>query len=181
MCSSKCVLQEMDFNKPKIVSQLLNKQVVQRNTQLVYYIGTQTLLHININQFHLTNCTMLNSLLQKVTDPIPSKPQRDQMVIPLIREQPAKIPKSERITLKLRSNPSQADSQTYEISTYAFDHGSPEEWLHHQEVLRKIFIGQNATTGPQRFALARRFLKGRQKLTLKRVFLKMTALRLMPS
>ena len=111
---------------------------------------------------------MLNSLLQKVTDWISRKPQRDQLVIPLIREQPAKIPKSERIILKLRSNPSQTDSQTYEISTYAFDHGSPEEWLHHQEVMRKIFIGQNATTGPQRFALARRFLKGKAKADLEK-------------
>ena len=50
MCSSKRVLQEIDFNKPKIVSQLLNKEFSKTYIKLVYYIGTQTLLHININQ-----------------------------------------------------------------------------------------------------------------------------------
>ncbi len=80
--------------------------------------------------------------------------------IPFHRPDPPKPDKSDQLTFKLRSNPGNADSATYELTVAYFRTGTPEEWLLVRKAILEICTGQNLTTGPQRFTLARRVLKG---------------------
>ena len=66
----------------------------------------------------------LSKLVAKVS--VPQQKKKQECIIPLLREPEEEIPKNKRIVMKLCSNPSQADSQVYEIVTRAFDHGTPE-------------------------------------------------------
>ena len=80
---------------------------------------------------------------------------------PIDIERPSlEFKKGKYITLKLRANPSDEGSATYEMQMRFFDTGSCEEWLLFLNNLEKVFIGQNITAGPQKFAMARRLLKG---------------------
>ena len=47
------------------------------------------------------------------------------------------------------------------MSVRYFDNGTPEEWLMFQKALAKVLIGQNITTGPSTYGMARRLLKGK--------------------
>ena len=67
---------------------------------------------------------LLSKLLGKMEPQTPVR-QGYEIVIPLAREKEPEISKNERIVIKLRSNPSEKDSQLYEVVTQAFDHGSP--------------------------------------------------------
>ena len=80
--------------------------------------------------------------------------------IPLHCPEPPKPEKSDQLTFKLRSNPTNADSATYELTVAYFRTGTPEEWLLVRKAILEICTEQNLTTGPQRFTLARRVLKG---------------------
>ena len=53
-----------------------------------------------------------------------------------------------------------ANSPTYDVTIPYFGSGTPEEWLRFRSVLDKVIHGQNATTGPSRYALARILLEG---------------------
>ena len=64
------------------------------------------------------------------------------------------------MALKLQSNPGAAESPTYEISIPYFGSGTPEQWLKFQRDLNRVIIGQNITTGPPKYAMARRLLEG---------------------
>ena len=101
----------------------------------------------------------LSKLVAKVS--VPQQKKKQECIIPLLREQEEEIPKNKRIMMKLRSNPSQADSQVYEIVTRAFDHGTPEEWIRHRRTMSRILIGQNITSGPDKFRMIRRLLEGK--------------------
>jgi hypothetical protein len=48
----------------------------------------------------------------------------------------------------------------YEIVVFIFRAGSAEEFLFWQRDLNKVLIGQNAVTGPSRYAMTRRLLDG---------------------
>ena len=63
--------------------------------------------------------------------------------------------------IKCRTNPTDANSTTYEIPMSYFRDGTPEEWLLFKKKLKRCIDGQNATTGQAKFALARRLLAGR--------------------
>ncbi len=80
--------------------------------------------------------------------------------ISLDRPEKKKLAKNEYLSLTLRTEPENADSQTYELSIRYFREGSPEEWLVFQKDLRRILQGQNVTTGPPSYAMARRVLEG---------------------
>ena len=80
--------------------------------------------------------------------------------ISLDRPEKKKLAKNEYLSLTLRTEPENADSQTYELSIRYFCEGSPEEWLVFQKDLRRILQGQNVTTGPPSYAMARRVLEG---------------------
>ena len=48
----------------------------------------------------------------------------------------------------------------YELSIPFFSAGTPEEWLKFQKNLQAIFVGQDVTTGPTQYAMAKALLKG---------------------
>ena len=58
------------------------------------------------------------------------------MIIPFEKEPPRYVSKEDRLSFKLLTTPSDPDSITYEVKTYAFDSGSPEEWLEHVKTYR---------------------------------------------
>ena len=101
----------------------------------------------------------LSKLLGKIDTPQQKK--KPEVVVPLIREVEKEIPKDKRIVIKLRSTPTDANSQLYEVVTRAFDHGTPEEWIRHLKMIRRILVGQNITTGPDSFRMTRRLLEGK--------------------
>jgi hypothetical protein len=71
-----------------------------------------------------------------------------------------KLHKDECLTFKLRSNPADEQSTTYELTIPYFTSGTPEELLLFIKSVRKIFAGQNITDGPGRYAIMRRLLQG---------------------
>ena len=103
---------------------------------------------------------ILSKLTKTIKDQIPKRKQPwDLMVIPFEKEPPKYVSKEDRLTFKLRSTPSDVGSITYELKTYAFDDGSPEEWLEHMKTYRKIIKGHNITSGEPAFAMLKRLLK----------------------
>ncbi len=101
----------------------------------------------------------LSKLIGKIDSPQQKKKQ--EVVIPLEREPEKELPKDKRIVMKLRSTPTDANSQLYEVVTRAFDHGTPEEWIRHLKMIRRILTGQNITNGPDSFRMTRRLLEGK--------------------
>ena len=81
-------------------------------------------------------------------------------VIPLDRPVPKKLNKSDYETLKLRTDPEDNQSPTYEITLVFFSTGEPEVWLDFMKTVDKVFKGQHLTTGPARYSLYRRALRG---------------------
>ena len=63
--------------------------------------------------------------------------------------------------IKCRTNPTDANSTTYEIPMSYFRDRTPEEWLLFKKKLKRCIDGQNATTGQAKFELTRRLLAGR--------------------
>ena len=68
--------------------------------------------------------------------------------------------KDECLTLKLKSDPADANSQDYELTIAYFNNGTPEQWLKFLRDLKKVFTGMNVTTGPNKYNMARRLLEG---------------------
>ncbi len=97
---------------------------------------------------------------------VPTKPTYIPPPIPFERsngkddDESGKARSATRVGFDLRATPADPNSQTYKISLNVFSDGTPEEWLLHVKDLRKVIYGQNCTTGPQKFALARRVLDG---------------------
>lgn len=81
-------------------------------------------------------------------------------VIPFERPGETQKRKDQFLTFKLRSVPTEEGSTTYDLSIPFFDQGSPEELLIFLNLLGKVFVGQNVTTGPQKYAITRRLLTG---------------------
>ena len=46
--------------------------------------------------------------------------------IPLVKKEPDKVNEYDIINIKMRQNPSDADSEKYELKIVTFDHGQPE-------------------------------------------------------
>jgi hypothetical protein len=80
--------------------------------------------------------------------------------IPLERPAVKELKKQEYLTMKLRSDPTDANSQTYDLTIQFFRTGTPEEWLLFQRDLHRVLTGQNITTGPQKFTMIRRLITG---------------------
>jgi hypothetical protein len=64
------------------------------------------------------------------------------------------------LNLRLLAVPGNNDSPTYSMPVRYFDNGTPEEWLMFQKALSKVLIGQNITTGPPTYGMARRLMEG---------------------
>ena len=80
--------------------------------------------------------------------------------VPLERSEKKQPAKGEFLTMKCRTLPTEANSPTYDVTIPYFRSGTPEEWLRFRSNLDKVIHGQNATTGPSRYALARKLLEG---------------------
>ena len=63
-------------------------------------------------------------------------------------------------TFKLRTNPTEADSQIYELKVRTFRTGTVEEFILWKRDLQKVLEGQNVTRPANKFAMARRVLEG---------------------
>ena len=63
-------------------------------------------------------------------------------------------------TFKLRTNPTDKDSQIYDMKVLTFKSGTVEEYILWKKDLKKVLMGQNVTSGPNKFAMTRRVLDG---------------------
>ena len=99
----------------------------------------------------------------KVTIPKCSKKNPPGFVpppIPLERPEPKELEKDDYVTLKLKTVPRSSTSAEYSLNMLYFCNGTPEEWLKFLTNLKRVFNGQNLTTGPHKFSMARRLLVG---------------------
>ena len=74
-----------------------------------------------------------------------------QIVVPAIpfdRVADERLSKDKYASFKLRSDPTSADSPTYELAVRYFSDGTPEEWLLYLKAVEQVLTGQNVTNGP---------------------------------
>lgn len=90
----------------------------------------------------------------------PSSRVNDPPLIPLERPEKKILKKSEYITLKLQSNPTEKESQTYDLILPYYNSATPEEWLEFCSTLDKAIAGQNITKSSNMFSMAGRVLQG---------------------
>jgi len=81
-------------------------------------------------------------------------------VIGLTRFNPGRLNKGPYLTLKLRSDPTAAESVTHNFVMPFFNNGEAEEWLLFLKNLKRVFHGQNLHTGPSQFQITRSLLEG---------------------
>ena len=80
--------------------------------------------------------------------------------IPFRRVEEETLSKDRYASFKLRSDPSASDSPTYELAVRYYSTGTPEQWLLYLKAVDQVLTGQNVTTGPHKYAMHRRLLKG---------------------
>ena len=71
----------------------------------------------------------------------------------------------DNLTVNLRTEPKNKDSQTYKKEIPFFDGSSPEEYIKWQEALEQAIVGQNIQDGAQKHEMAKRLLKGGSSTT----------------
>ena len=71
--------------------------------------------------------------------------------------------KGEYIVVKCRSDPTNADSLTYELPIPYFRSGTPEVYLKWLANARKAYVGKNCQSGPEKFGMFKRLLEGEAK------------------
>ena len=88
--------------------------------------------------------------------------QRRFVPPPILYECPEKkeLKKSEYVMMKLCSEPAKAESWMYKLAVPYFHSGMPDEWLLFKQALMKVIIGQNITTGPNKYAMVQHLLEG---------------------
>ena len=69
--------------------------------------------------------------------------------------------KGECVSVEYHTNPAEATSNTYELTILIFKSGNSEEWLTWVKNVEHAAIGQNATTGPAKYALAKSLIEDR--------------------
>lgn len=114
---------------------------------------------------------ILSKITSKIKEQgaIKKKQPWELMVIPFAKEPPKIVSKEDRLSFKLLTTPSDPESITYDVKTYAFNDGSPEEWLEHVKTYRKITTGQNITNGAPAFAMLKQLLKGKALTVFERI------------
>ena len=80
--------------------------------------------------------------------------------IPLERAESRSLTKGEYLAYKLRNDPADDSSPTYELTVPYFGTGTCEEWIKFRANVDKVLQGQHVTTGPAKFLVARRLLTG---------------------
>ena len=96
-------------------------------------------------------------------DEVEDSSSRNKVNLPPIsfeRPQMGELKKGTYVSIKLRNNPGDATSPGYDIHIKYFKEGSCEDFLLFENDLKRVFAGQAATTGPLKFATARRLLEG---------------------
>ena len=83
-----------------------------------------------------------------------------QPAIPYERPKVKKLERGEFHNYKLRTVPGDSSSPIYELSVPFFGAGTPEEWIRFHKNVQQVFVGQDVTTGPTQYALARSLLRG---------------------
>ena len=83
--------------------------------------------------------------------------------IPLTRPYTPALVKGTYETMKLRVDPADQRSATYDVIMSYFSTGTPEDGLKFNETLNKVILGQALTGGPAKYAFARRVLSGDAK------------------
>ena len=98
----------------------------------------------------------------KVSQPTAKTGRKPFVPPPISLEQPVvkELKKQEYLTMKLRSDPVDANSQIYDLTIQFFRTGTPEEWLLFQRDLNRVLVGQNITTGQGKFTMIRRLITG---------------------
>ena len=91
------------------------------------------------------------------------------MIIPFDKDPPKVVSKEDRLSFKLRSTPTDADSTMYKLKTHAFDSGSCEEWLEHMKTYRKVVAEQNVKIGAPASAMLKRLMKGKALTDFERI------------
>ena len=92
----------------------------------------------------------------------PGNPNYLMPAIPLEKEkEPDSHRKCDRVEYSLKITPSVTNSlESYKLTVNKFGNGKPEAYLDAIPDLKKILIGQNITTGPSTYAVARTILVG---------------------
>lgn len=85
---------------------------------------------------------------------------KDRPPIPLERPERVELETNEYISLKLRTDPADAESQTYGMRVKYFSTGTPEEFILFRRDVNRVLVGQHATTGPLKYNMTRRLLDG---------------------
>ena len=80
--------------------------------------------------------------------------------IPLEHPMKKEVPKDALLTFKLRMNPADEASMTFDTAVPIFSHGTPEELLLFLRKVREVNHGLGATTGQAKFTLIRCLLAG---------------------
>ena len=89
-----------------------------------------------------------------------TKSKKAQPVILYEQFEPVQPKKHESLTFKLRSNPTDKDSTTYELTLRYFKAGTPVDWLKLLKDLKVVFLGQNVQDAKSKFTMVRRLLQG---------------------
>lgn len=100
---------------------------------------------------------------QKESESGESSRTRARMIpppIPLERPERQVLEDGNYVSFKLRAVPLDTESQLYSLSVPYFSTGTPESWILFRKNLDKVLVGQNVTTGPPTYAMARRVLEG---------------------
>ena len=64
----------------------------------------------------------------------------------VVKKEPDKVNEYVIIKIKMRRNPSDANSETYELKIVTFEHGQPEEFLALVKNFKKLVEGTGTTT-----------------------------------
>jgi hypothetical protein len=102
---------------------------------------------------HVANQNLLaNQFKKNGMQPVP---------IPFDRAERLKDKDNEDVSVfKLRTNPHDKDSQTYDMKVLTFHSGSVEEFLLWKKDLNKVLVGQHVQSAPDKYAMTRRLLDG---------------------
>jgi hypothetical protein len=81
--------------------------------------------------------------------------------IPYDRQERSKNKDKEDMSIfRIRTNPTDKDSQTYDMKVLTFHTGTVKEFLLWKKDLNKVLVGQNVLSAPDKFAMTRRLLDG---------------------
>ena len=87
-------------------------------------------------------------------------PNTKRSVIPIKRSEANTLEKGHYHMYSLCTSPTSVDSPVYKLAILFFDNGLAEEWIKFWRNLEAVLKGQNVTSGPAKYAVAKTLLKG---------------------